>query len=163
MNNPYAEFQKKPQKMTINTSEAKGLKQVLKECGFEVYGMIAKCSPVCPFENNDCLLSKQNDFQLQVSLLEQKIIAKGHICTFLPKFHCELNPIEMVCLLFISLMSAKMSIYSTGVGASIGTGKFRKPILGWHRGLHMSVLMHAQLRLSGNSSISLGSLWVLID
>src|SRR6266850_1709021 len=124
MNNPYAEFQKKPQKMTINTSEAKGLKQVLKECGFEVYGMIAKCSPVCPFENNDCLLSKQNDFQLQVSLLEQKIIAKGHICTFLPKFHCELNPIEMVCLLFISLMSAKMSIYSTGICYARTLGMF---------------------------------------
>ena len=94
--------------------------------------MTAKCFPVCPLKNNDCLLSKQDDFQLQVSLLEQKIITKGHICTFLSKFHCELNPIEMVCLLFISLMSAKMSIYSTGIGASIGIGKFRKPILCWN-------------------------------
>jgi len=167
INNPCAEFHKKPQKMTTNTSEAKGLKQVLEERGFEVHGMTAKCSPVCPFKNNNCcmacLLSKQDDFQLQVSLLKQKIITKGHMCAFLPKFHCELNPIEMVCLLFISLMSAKMSIYSTGVSASISTGKFRKPILGWHGGLHASVLMHAQLRLSGNSSISLGGLWVLID
>lgn len=65
------------------------------------------------------------------------------MCTFLPKFHCELNPIEMVLLLFISIMSAKMSMYSTGVGASTGIGKSRKPILGWHERLHMSVLMHA--------------------
>jgi len=43
------------------------------------------------------LLSKQDDFRLQESLLEQKIKGKGHVCVFLPKFHCELNPIEMVC------------------------------------------------------------------
>ena len=85
------------------------------------------------------------------------------MCAFLSKFHCELNPIKMVCLLFISLMSAKVSIYSTRVGVSIGIGKFRKPILEWHGGLHVSVLMHAQLRLSGNSSTSLGGLWVLIN
>jgi hypothetical protein len=89
------------QKMTTDTGEAKGLKQVLEECRFEVCEIIVKCSPVCPFENNDCymahLLSKQDDFQLQVSLLEQKIVTKGHMCTFLPKFHCELNLIEMVC------------------------------------------------------------------
>ncbi|PBK86096.1 hypothetical protein ARMGADRAFT_1047942 [Armillaria gallica] len=50
--------------------------------------MFPKCSPVCLFENTDCcmawLLSKQEDF------------VKGrHECLFLPKFHCELNPIKM--------------------------------------------------------------------
>jgi hypothetical protein len=48
------------------------------------------------------LLSKQDDFRLQESLLEQKIKARGHLCVFLPKFHCELNPIEMVCFFFKS-------------------------------------------------------------
>ena len=60
-------------------------------------------------------------------------------------------------------MSAKMSMYSIGVGASISTGKSRKPILGWHGGLHASVLMLAWLRLSGDSSIGLGSLCMLIN
>ena len=102
MNNPSVEHRGKPQKMTTDAGEAKGLKQVLEERGFDIAGIPAKakCSPVCPIENNGCcmarLLSKQDDFRLQESLLEQKIKAKGHICMFLPKFHCELNPIEMV-------------------------------------------------------------------
>ena len=85
--------------MTTDAGQAKGLKQVLEERGFDVNGMLAKCSPVCPIENDTCcmacLLSKQDDFHLQKSLLEQKIQTKGHHCIFLPKFHCELNPIEM--------------------------------------------------------------------
>jgi len=42
------------------------------------------------------LLSNQDDFRQQDSLLEQKTKARGHFYIFLPKFHCELNPIEMV-------------------------------------------------------------------
>jgi hypothetical protein len=42
------------------------------------------------------ILSHQEDFKNQVSMLEQIITAAGHLCIFLPKFHCELNPIEMV-------------------------------------------------------------------
>jgi hypothetical protein len=102
MNNPTVECCGKPQKMTTDAGEPKGLQQTLEERGFDVRGMRMKCSPVCPFENNDCcmarLLSKQDDFRNQISLLEEKIRARGHICVFLPKFHCELNPIEMVCL-----------------------------------------------------------------
>ena len=100
INNLHAQFWGKPQKMTTEAGEAKGLKQVLEEHSFDVTGMVAKCSLVCPFENDGCcmacLLSKQDDFHLQTSLLQQKIEAKGHKCVFLPKFHCKLNPIEMV-------------------------------------------------------------------
>jgi hypothetical protein len=100
ISNPYPEFCGKPQKMTTEAGVAKGLQQMLNECRFDVHGMCMKCSPVCPFENNNCctawLLSKQDDFHLQESLLEQKLKSKGHLCVFLPKFHCELNPIEMV-------------------------------------------------------------------
>jgi len=85
-----------------DTSEAKGIQQMLEEHGFNIHGMCVKCSPVCPFKNSDCcmahLLSKQNDFHLQISLLEQKITSRGHLCIFLPKFHYELNPIEMACI-----------------------------------------------------------------
>ena len=65
-NNPYPEFCGKAQKMMTESSAQKGLQQTLEERGFNVLGMHAKCSPVCPWENNNCcmawLLSKQDDF-----------------------------------------------------------------------------------------------------
>jgi hypothetical protein len=104
MNNHYVEHHGKAQKMTTEAGEAKGLQQTLEERRFNVRGMHIKCSPVCPLKNDDCcmarLLSKQNDFRLQESLLEQKFKVRGHICVFLPKFHCKLNPIEMVWLIY---------------------------------------------------------------
>jgi len=36
----------------------------------------------------------QPDFVSQKSQLEECITARGHICDFYPKFHCELNFIE---------------------------------------------------------------------
>ena len=42
------------------------------------------------------LLSQQADFKEQLNMLEEVIEKAGHICLFLPKFHCELNPIEML-------------------------------------------------------------------
>ena len=86
--------------MVTPSGEAKGLKQVLEERGFNISKLKAKCSPVCPFESKNCclarLLSQQEDFANQPSMLETLIKAAGHECIFLPKFHCELNPIEMV-------------------------------------------------------------------
>ena len=99
--NPIVEHRGKVQKMTLADGTQKGLERVLTERGFDVHGMRAKCSPVCPMENTNCcmarLLSKQEDFMNQVSMLETLIQKSGHECIFLPKFHCELNPIEMVC------------------------------------------------------------------
>ncbi|KAG2073340.1 hypothetical protein BDR04DRAFT_938267, partial [Suillus decipiens] len=87
------------QKMTTPSGEPKGLKSVLEERGFNIQGLRAKCAPVCPFESTGCcmarLLSQQDDFRCQTSMLEQLIQDAGHECIFLPKFHCELNPIEM--------------------------------------------------------------------
>ncbi|KIK25458.1 hypothetical protein PISMIDRAFT_28803 [Pisolithus microcarpus 441] len=97
--NPTVEHCGKLQKMTLPNGQAKGLQQVLEECGFDVHNMHAKCSPVCAWENTNCcmarLLSKQDDFTNQLSMLETVIRDAGHLCIFLPKFHCELNPIEM--------------------------------------------------------------------
>lgn len=42
------------------------------------------------------VLSLQSDFQNEKPLLQLVIERAGHKCLFLPKFHCELNPIEMV-------------------------------------------------------------------
>lgn len=102
MSNPQVEQRGKIQKMTLDDGKTpKGLQAVLEERGFNVKGMCAKCSPVCPWENTDCcmarLLSKQDDFANQESMVESVVRKAGHLCIFLPKFHCELNPIEMVC------------------------------------------------------------------
>jgi hypothetical protein len=100
MTNPGPCFRGKLQKMTTVSGEAKGLKTVLEERGFNIKGLRAKCAPVCPFESQKCclarLLSQQDDFTNQQSMLETLIKESGHECLFLPKFHCELNPIEMV-------------------------------------------------------------------
>src|SRR6267154_2555325 len=52
-----------------------------------------------PSKSSTCcmrkVLSLQADFQAEIPLLQQVIEATGHKCYFLPKFHCELNPIEM--------------------------------------------------------------------
>ncbi|KDQ33601.1 hypothetical protein PLEOSDRAFT_164326 [Pleurotus ostreatus PC15] len=99
MNNPVVKLRGKPQPMKLPNGQPKGLQQVLEERGFDVKGLKAKCKPVCPFENKGCcmarLLSQQDDFANQTSLLEELIRKAGHECIFLPKFHCELNPIEM--------------------------------------------------------------------
>lgn len=42
------------------------------------------------------VLSLQPDFLAEKPLLQLLIEQAGHKCIFLPKFHCELNPIEMV-------------------------------------------------------------------
>lgn len=97
--NPKVSLRGQVQKMTLPDGTPKGLQTVLEERGFNVKGMRAKCAPVCPWENTNCcmarLMSKQEDFTDQVSMLETLITGAGHLCIFLPKFHCELNPIEM--------------------------------------------------------------------
>ncbi|KIJ56286.1 hypothetical protein M422DRAFT_96844, partial [Sphaerobolus stellatus SS14] len=40
-------------------------------------------------------LQSQADFCAEKSLLQTILEEAGHHCYFLPKFHCELNPIEM--------------------------------------------------------------------
>ena len=98
--NPDPRFRGQPQKMTTLSGQQKGLQAVLEERGFDVSHLKAKCAPVCPFESQNCcmarLLSQQEDFMNQESMLETFIRGAGHECLFLPKFHCELNPIEMV-------------------------------------------------------------------
>ena len=101
--NPDSRFRSQLQAMTTATGKQKGLQAVLEERGFDVSRLKAKCKPVCMFESQNCcmarLLSQQEDFVNQESMLEKHIKAAGHECIFLPKFHCELNPIEMVSLI----------------------------------------------------------------
>jgi hypothetical protein len=42
------------------------------------------------------VLSLQEDFLTEKPLIQSAIEKAGHVCLFLPRFHCELNPIEML-------------------------------------------------------------------
>lgn len=78
--------------------QPKGIKQVLLERGLWLEGLKLKCKNKCPVGSENCcakrLLEVQPDFQEQHSLVQEVIEAAGHLCIFLPKFHCELNFIE---------------------------------------------------------------------
>ena len=47
-----------------------------------------------PDSNYSISLEHQPDFLAQKSLVQETIEAAGHLCIFLPKFHCKLNFIE---------------------------------------------------------------------
>ncbi|THH32729.1 hypothetical protein EUX98_g1481 [Antrodiella citrinella] len=76
---------------------AKGMKQVLLERGLWTRGLLMKCKK-CDSDAVTCcaqrILELQPDFEEQRSLVQEVIEAAGHMCLFLPKYHCELNPIE---------------------------------------------------------------------
>ena len=76
------------QKMQLPDGRPKGMKLILEERGVCTDGMVA--------EKLREKLQTFEDFKTQKSLLEEMVEARGHICMFIPKFHCELNPIERV-------------------------------------------------------------------
>ena len=82
---------------TNNTDQPKGIKNVLAERGIVHPGLRGKCKK-CDLELESCclkcILENQPDFLAQRSLVQEVIEAAGHMCIFLPKFHCELNFIE---------------------------------------------------------------------
>ena len=43
--------------MITPKGKAKGLKDSLEECGFNVSGLKAKCSPVCPLTSQNCCMT----------------------------------------------------------------------------------------------------------
>src|SRR5882724_1668288 len=78
----------------------KGMKTILKEHRLHQFANLCtectgfKCTDV---SENCCwqVLFNQPDFSLVKSLLEENCSGYGIDILFLPKFHCELNPIEM--------------------------------------------------------------------
>ena len=78
----------KPQPMNYAIGVAKGLRVVLEERGVNTQGM-----------NGDKMkeiLGSHPDFKNEKSRVERFLMEKQHIVYLLPKFHCELNPIERV-------------------------------------------------------------------
>ena len=67
----------------------KGLDLVLRERGIE----ILKTWRVGDLRK---VLADYDDFKEQKSMLHAYIMAQGHACHFLPKFHCELNEMELI-------------------------------------------------------------------
>ena len=74
------------QKMVFSIGVPKGQIQILKERHCYVQGM--------KLEEMRKVISSHTDFADEKTKLEQFLQNLGHICIMLPKFHCELNPIE---------------------------------------------------------------------
>ena len=73
--------------VTLNGLQ-KGLKWVLEECGINVTKMNK--------EERIKTLEEMRDFKFQKTRVEELILNKGHRVLFIPKFHCEINPIKCV-------------------------------------------------------------------
>jgi hypothetical protein len=65
------------------------------------------------------VLSLQEDFATEKLMLQQLIESRGHVCLFLPKFHCELNPSEMVWG-YAKYRKSAIYIIDTAIDESLG-------------------------------------------
>jgi hypothetical protein len=82
----------------------KGMKEILEERGMHEYADLRtecpkfKCEDQSDTSKCCCrrVLFNQPDFAAAKSILEEECDREGVEVLFLPKFHCELNPIEMV-------------------------------------------------------------------
>ena len=72
--------------MVLPDGTVKGMRLVLQERGVDVKGMTA--------DKMREILTSHVDFSSQMTIVEEVVHDQGHICLFLPKYHCELNPIE---------------------------------------------------------------------
>ena len=76
------------QQLVDDDGVPKGLKKILEERGINTSRMKG--------DDMRTVISFHDDFRDEKTLVEHFITEKGHKCLFLPKFHCELNPIERV-------------------------------------------------------------------
>ena len=77
-----------PQSMVLPDGSAKGLRTILHERGINTSTLKA--------DDMRIILNNNDDFVNEKTQVEHYIISRGFQCYFLPKFHCELNPIERV-------------------------------------------------------------------
>lgn len=77
-----------PQSMVLPDGSAKGLRTILHERGINTSTLEA--------DDMRTILSYHDDFMNEKTQVEHYVISRGFQCYFLPKFHCELNPIERV-------------------------------------------------------------------
>ena len=74
------------QRMVFSIGVAKGLIQILKERG--------RYHPGMKLEEMRAEISSHPDFKHEKTKIDHFLSSKGFGCLFLPKFYCELNPIE---------------------------------------------------------------------
>ena len=74
------------QSMTLADGKPKGMKLVLEERGICTQGLKSKDMVI--------LLKGYEDFKNSKTILPELIESRGHMCIYIPKYHCELNPIE---------------------------------------------------------------------
>ncbi len=72
--------------MVLRDGRAKGMRQVLEERGVNTKGMKA--------DKMREVLGEMSDFKYEKTKVEKLVSSRGHRAMFVPKFHCELNPIE---------------------------------------------------------------------
>ena len=78
----------RPKKMVLRDGRPKGMKLVLQERGINTKGMKAA--------DMRAALESHEDFKYEKTALENLLREKGQRLLFIPKFRCELNPIERV-------------------------------------------------------------------
>ena len=74
--------------MVLADGTPKGMKLVLEERSVNVSGLKA--------EDMRLALQQMHDFKYEKTKLENLLVSYGYRGIFIPKFHCELNPIERV-------------------------------------------------------------------
>ena len=74
--------------MTLPDRRPKGAALVLEERGYDIKGM--------KLEETRAILADHDDFKNEKCCVDTFLRNSGHTCVFIPKFHCELNPIERV-------------------------------------------------------------------
>lgn len=121
--------------------------------------------PVISSQPTDCcmqmVLSLQYDFKNEKPQLQTKIEDRGHLCLFLPKFHCELNPIEMVweqakrCESCITGNIALIA-YPTKIFGNTQTGSCH-----WHVNLSQNHSINALPLIYGSSLEDVFVLWTV--
>ena len=90
------------QSMHLPNGQPKGIKLILEERGLWPQSQLKRicddCKKHSPVSENCCavcVLSLQPDFLAQKPLIKEIVENWGHKVIFYPKFHCELNFIEM--------------------------------------------------------------------
>ena len=67
---------------------AKGMKEILEERGINTSTLTGPQMRI--------ILANHTDFSNEKTVVEHFLLDRGHLVRFIPKFHCELNPIECV-------------------------------------------------------------------
>ena len=78
----------KVQRLVFHDGVPKGMKQVLEERGINTGTFKA--------DDMRVILANHDDFRVEKTIIEHFLSSCGHQVHFIPKFHCELNPIERV-------------------------------------------------------------------